>query len=33
MRQAVRAGGLRPLDETQMLSFFEATANHLVNQP
>jgi hemoglobin len=33
MREAVRAGGLRPLDETQMLSFFEATANHLVNQP
>ena len=33
MRRAVRAGGLRPLDETQMLSFFEATANHLVNQP
>jgi hemoglobin len=33
MRQAVRAGDLRPLDETQMLSFFEATANHLVNQP
>jgi hemoglobin len=33
MRQAVRAGGLRPLDETQLLSFFEATANHLVNQP
>ena len=33
MGVAVRAGGLRPLDEVQMLSFFEAQANHLVNQP
>ena len=32
MRDAVKAGSLRPLDETQMLSFFEATAHHLVNQ-
>jgi hemoglobin len=33
MSDAVKAGGLRPLDETQMLSFFAATAHHLVNQP
>jgi hemoglobin len=33
MRRAVQASGLRPLDEVQMLSFFEATANQLVNQP
>jgi hemoglobin len=33
MTEAVRAGGLGPLDETQMLSFFQATADHLVNQP
>ena len=33
MGEAVRAGGLRPLDESQMLSFFQAQANHLVNQP
>ena len=33
MRAAVQAGGLRPLDEMQMLSFFEASANQLVNQP
>jgi hemoglobin len=33
MGEAVRAGGLRPLDETQMLSYFQATASHLVNQP
>jgi hemoglobin len=33
MTDAVRAGGLRPLDESQMLSFFQATAGHLVNQP
>jgi hemoglobin len=32
MSQAVRAGGLGPLDEAQMLSFFEASANHLVNR-
>jgi hemoglobin len=33
MTAAVKAAGLRPLDETQMLSFFEATATHLLNQP
>ena len=33
MGDAVRAGGLRPLDEMQLLRFFEATANHLVNRP
>jgi hemoglobin len=33
MTEAVRAGGLRPLDQVQMLSFFEATADHLVNRP
>ena len=33
MSAAVKAGGLRPLDESQMLSFFEAMANHLLNQP
>jgi hemoglobin len=33
MTDAVKAGNLRPLDETQMLSFFAATANHLVNHP
>jgi hemoglobin len=33
MTEAVKAAGLRPLDETQMLSFFQATANHLVNRP
>jgi hemoglobin len=32
MHEAVRAGGLGPLDETQMLSFFTATAYHLVNR-
>ena len=32
MTEAVKASGLRPLDETQMLSFFQATANHLVNR-
>ena len=32
MGEAVRAGDLRPLDESQMLSFFEAQANHLVNR-
>jgi hemoglobin len=32
MAEAVRAGDLRPLDESQMLSFFEAQANHLVNR-
>jgi hemoglobin len=33
MTEAVRAGSLRPLDEMQMLSFFQATADHLVNGP
>ena len=33
MTDAVKAAGLRPLDETQMLSFFQATAYHLMNQP
>ena len=32
MSAAVRAGGLRPFDESQMLSFFAASANQLVNQ-
>ena len=32
MTEAVKAGGLRPLDETQMLSFFAATAHDLVNR-
>jgi hemoglobin len=31
MTEAVKAGGLGPLDETQMLGFFQATASHLVN--
>ena len=31
MSDAVRAGGLRPLDETQMLSYFAAAATALVN--
>ena len=33
MAEAVRAGSLRPLDEVQMMSFFERSADHLVNQP
>ena len=33
MTEAVKAAGLRPLDESQMLSFFQATAYHLMNQP
>jgi hemoglobin len=33
MSEAVRAGGLRPLDETQMMSFFAATAHDLMMQP
>ena len=32
MTAAVQAAGLGPLEETQMLSFFTATANHLVNR-
>jgi hemoglobin len=33
MSAAVRAGGLKPLDESQMLSYLSAAANHLVNTP
>jgi hemoglobin len=33
MSDAVRAGGLKPLDQMQMLQFFTATAAGLVNQP
>lgn len=33
MEEAVRAGGLRPLDQTQMLAYFRATAAHLMNRP
>jgi hemoglobin len=31
MSAAVRAGGLKPLDESQMLSYLAAAASHLVN--
>ncbi len=31
MTAAVRASGLRPLDEAQMLTYFEASAAHMVN--
>jgi hemoglobin len=33
MTEAVRAARLRPLDEMQMLSFFQATADNLINRP
>ncbi|MGH8919769.1 MAG: globin, partial [Actinomycetes bacterium] len=33
MTDAVKAGGLSPLDETQMLHFFGGVARSLVNQP
>jgi hemoglobin len=33
MSAAVREGGLKPLDETQMLSYLAAAASHLVNTP
>jgi hemoglobin len=33
MSAAVRAAGLGPLEEMQMLSFFTATADSLVNRP
>jgi hemoglobin len=33
MTESVRAAGLSGLDEAQMLTYFEATANHMVNQP
>jgi hemoglobin len=31
MSAAVKAGGLKPLDESQMLSYLAAAATHLVN--
>jgi hemoglobin len=33
MTAAVRQAGLSGLDEMQMLTYFEATAAHMVNQP
>jgi hemoglobin len=33
MTAAVKAAGLSGLDEAQMLTYFEAAANHMVNQP
>jgi hemoglobin len=33
MSAAVKAGGLKPLDESQMLSYLAAAASHLVNTP
>jgi hemoglobin len=33
MTAAVRAAGLSGLDESQMLTYFEASANHMINQP
>jgi hemoglobin len=33
MSAAVRAGRLKPLDESQMLSYLAAAASHLVNTP
>ncbi|MBO0694296.1 MAG: globin, partial [Acidimicrobiaceae bacterium] len=33
MRASVKEGGLSGLDEAQMLTYFEAAANHMVNQP
>jgi hemoglobin len=33
MTAAVKEAGLSGLDEVQMLTYFEATANHMVNQP
>ncbi|MDQ4149841.1 MAG: globin [Actinomycetota bacterium] len=33
MSAAVRAGGLRRADETELLSYFEHAANFLMNQP
>lgn len=33
MTAAVQAAGLGPLEETQMVSFFRATANSLINRP
>jgi hemoglobin len=33
MTDAVRAAGLRPLDEAQMLGYFQTAAAHMVNRP
>lgn len=33
MTDAVKAAGLKPLDEAQMLTYFEASATHMVNHP
>jgi hemoglobin len=33
MTAAVREAGLSGLDESQMLTYFEASANHMINQP
>jgi hypothetical protein len=33
MSDAVRNSGLKPLDETQMLSYFASAATNLVNTP
>jgi hemoglobin len=33
MTKAVRAANLSPLDEAQMLGYFETAARHLVNRP
>jgi hemoglobin len=33
MVEAVRAAGLAPLDEAQMLTYFRASAAHMVNAP
>jgi hemoglobin len=33
MTAAVKASGLKPLDESQMLSYLSAAASHLVNTP
>ena len=33
MTEAVRQAGLKPLDEAQMLTYFQASATHMVNQP
>jgi hemoglobin len=33
MTAAVKAGGLNPLEESQMLSYLSAAASHLVNTP
>lgn len=31
MSDAVRSGGLRPMDQSQMLQYFESAAAHMVN--